>query len=263
MIPILVDVVETVARTTVDLAPIIAMLFVFQYVVIRRPLPHLKQVLFGFAYVLIGLSLFLVGLNEALFPVGRAMAQQLTAPEFLAAFAVNNSWSVYLWVYAFAACVGFSSTLAEPSLIAVSLKAEKVSAGTVTAWGLRIAVATGVAGGVALGTFRIVSGIPLYYFIIAGYIVVVLQTIRVNRTIIPLAYDSGGVTTSSVTVPLLAALGLGLASTIPGRDPLVDGFGLIAFASLFPIMSVMGYAQFGAWWRRRSDAQQKGTQHEA
>ncbi len=111
MIPILVDVVETVARTTVDLAPIIAMLFVFQYVVIRRPLPHLKQVLFGFAYVLIGLSLFLVGLNEALFPVGRAMAQQLTAPEFLAAFAGNHNWSVYLWVYAFAACVGFSPSL--------------------------------------------------------------------------------------------------------------------------------------------------------
>jgi len=263
MITMLAEILETLWRTAVDLAPIIAMVIIFQYVVIRRPLPHLKQVLFGFTYVLIGLSLFLVGLNEALFPVGRAMAQQLTAPEFLGALTGNPSWSVYLWVYAFAACVGFSSTLAEPSLIAVSLKAEKASAGTVTTWGLRIAVATGVATGVALGTFRIVIGIPLYYFIIAGHIVVVLQTIRVNRAIIPLAYDSGGVTTSSVTVPLLAALGLGLASTIPGRDHLVDGFGLIAFASLFPIMSVMGYAQFGAWWRGRSDDQQKGKQDEA
>ena len=263
MIPILGEILDTLLRTTIDLAPIIAIIFVFQYLIIRRPLPHLQQVLFGFVYVLLGLSLFLVGLNEALFPLGRAMAQQLTAPEFLGAIADNPSWSVYLWVYAFAACVGFSSTLAEPSLIAVSLKAEEVSAGTVTAWGLRIAVATGVGIGVALGAFRIVSGVPLYYFIIAGYIVVVLQTIRVNRAIIPLAYDSGGVSTSSVTVPLLAALGLGLASTIPGRNPLVDGFGLIAFASLFPIISVMGYAQFGAWWRRRSATHQKGEHDEA
>ena len=263
MIPILGEFLDTLLRTTIDLAPIIAIIFVFQYLIIRRPLPHLQQVLFGFVYVLLGLSLFLVGLNEAMFPLGRAMAQQLTAPEFLGAITDNPSWSVYLGVYAFAACVGFSSTLAEPSLIAVSLKAEEVSAGTVTAWGLRIAVATGVGIGVALGTFRIVSGVPLYYFIIAGYIVVVLQTIRVNRAIIPLAYDSGGVTTSSVTVPLLAALGLGLASTIPGRNPLVDGFGLIAFASLFPIISVMGYAQFGAWWRRRSATHQKGEHDEA
>ena len=263
MIPILGEILDTLLRTTIDLAPIIAIIFVFQYLIILRPLPHLQQVLFGFVYVLLGLSLFLVGLNEALFPLGRAMAQQLTAPEFLGAIADNPSWSVYLWVYAFAACVGFSSTLAEPSLIAVSLKAEEVSAGTVTAWGLRIAVATGVGIGVPLGAFRIVSGVPLYYFIIAGYIVVVLQTIRVHRAIIPLAYDSGGVTTSSVTVPLLAALGLGLASTIPGRNPLVDGFGLIAFASLFPIISVMGYAQFGAWWRRRSATHQKGEHDEA
>ena len=138
MIPILGEFLElccerrfldTLLRTTIDLAPIIAIIFVFQYLIIRRPLPHLQQVLFGFVYVLLGLSLFLVGLNEAMFPLGRAMAQQLTAPEFLGAITDNPSWSVYLWVYAFAACVGFSSTLAEPSLIAVSLKAEEVSAG--------------------------------------------------------------------------------------------------------------------------------------
>ena len=257
------DIFSTLQSTAIDLAPIVVMVFVFQYAVIRRPLPHLRQVLFGFGYVLIGLSLFLVGLEEALFPLGRAMARQLTAPEFLGTFAGEPNWSAYLWIYAFAASVGFASTLAEPSLIAVSIKAETVSAGTITAWGLRIAVAMGVATGVALGTFRIVSGVPLYYFIIAGYVIVVLQTIRVNRAIIPLAYDSGGVTTSSVTVPLLAALGLGLASTIPGRDPLIDGFGLIAFASLFPIISVMGYAQFGTWWRRRSDNVQTGGNDEA
>ena len=141
----------------------------------------------------------------------------------------------------------------------MSLKAQTVSAGTVTALGLRIAVAAGVGLGVALGAVRIVSGLPLYYFIIAGYLVVVLQTMRVSREIVPLAYDSGGVTTSSVTVPLLAALGLGLATTIPGRDPLVDGFGLIAFASLFPIMSVMAYAQIGGWWRRRATSRERNA----
>ncbi|MDA0261261.1 MAG: DUF1538 domain-containing protein [Proteobacteria bacterium] len=263
MTEVFILILTTLRDTVVDLAPINAIVFIFQYGVIRRPLPHLRQVLFGFGYVLLGLSLFLVGLEEALLPLGRAMARQLTAPEFLGALSNNPDWTVYLWVYAFAAFVGFASTLAEPSLIAVSLKAETVSAGTVTALGLRLAVAAGVALGVALGAFRIVSGIPLYYFIIAGYAVVVIQTIRVNRSIIPLAYDSGGVTTSSVTVPLLAALGLGLASTIPGRDPLTDGFGLIAFASLFPIMTVMGYAQIGAWWRRRSNGEEKGAHDEA
>lgn len=245
--------------TAIDLLPIVAMVLAFQYGVIRRPLPHLRQLAAGLASVLIGLSLFLVGLEEALFPLGRAMARQLTAPEFLGALAPEAGWTAYLWVYAFAASAGFASTLAEPSLIAVSLKAQTVSAGTVTALGLRIAVATGVGLGVALGAVRIVSGLPLYYFIIAGYLVVVLQTMRVNREIVPLAYDSGGVTTSSVTVPLLAALGLGLATTIPGRDPLVDGFGLIAFASLFPIMSVMAYAQIGGWWRRRAAIRERNA----
>ena len=154
-----------------------------------------------------------------------------------------------------AAAIGFATTVAEPALIAVSLKAEEVSGGALNARGLRMAVAVGVAVGVALGTFRIVSGTPLPYYIIAGYLVVVVQTWKTAKAVVPLAYDSGGVTTSTVTVPVVAALGLGLASTIPGRSPLIDGFGLIAFASLFPIMSVMGYAMLTEWWRRRSGAQ--------
>jgi hypothetical protein len=120
-----------------------------------------------------------------------------------------------------------------------------VSGGTITVWGLRIAVAFGVAIGLALGTFRIVTGTPLHYYIIASYIIVIIQTYYAPRSIIPIAYDSGGVTTSTVTVPLVAALGLGLAETIPGRSALLDGFGLIAFACLFPIITVMGYAQIG------------------
>jgi hypothetical protein len=130
------------------------------------------------------------------------------------------------------------------------MKAASVSGGTITVWGLRIAVAIGVAIGIALGTFRIVTGTPIHWYIIAGYVLVVIQTAYAPRVIVPLAYDSGGVTTSTVTVPLVAALGLGLASTIPGRNPLIDGFGLIAFASLFPMMTVMGYAQLGRWWAR-------------
>jgi hypothetical protein len=137
-------------------------------------------------------------------------------------------------------------------LIAVALKAEEISGGAIRTWGLRIAVALGVAIGIALGSFRIVTGTPLHYYIIAGYIIVVIQTWYAPRMIIPLAYDSGGVTTSTVTVPLVAALGLGLADAIPGRSTLIDGFGLIAFASLFPIITVMAYAQLSEYRTSRS-----------
>jgi hypothetical protein len=147
----------------------------------------------------------------------------------------------------FGAAIGFATTIAEPALIAVAMKARTVSGGAVSVWGLRIAVGLGVAAGIALGTFRIVTGTPLHYYIMVGYVCVIIQTFYAPRTIIALAYDSGGVTTSTVTVPLVTALGLGLASTIPGRSTLIDGFGLIAFASLFPIMSVMAYAQFVEW----------------
>ncbi|RMD69010.1 MAG: DUF1538 domain-containing protein, partial [Gammaproteobacteria bacterium] len=157
----------------------------------------------------------------------------------------------YYWVYGFAAAIGFATTIAEPALIAVALKAHEVSGGAIHPWGLRIAVAVGVGIGIALGAFRIVTGTPLPLYIIAGYVLVIIQTAFAPRIIIPLAYDSGGVTTSTVTVPLVTALGLGLASTVPGRSPLMDGFGLIAFASLFPIMTVMGYAQISAWRSRR------------
>ena len=139
--------------------------------------------------------------------------------------------------------MGFSATIAEPSLLAVSIKANEVSGNSIRVWPLRITIALGVAIGIVLGSYRIVVGLPLHYFIIAGYGIVIVQTFFAPKQIIALAYDSGGVTTSSVTVPLVAALGLGLASTIEGRNPLSDGFGRIAFASLFPIMGVLAYAQ--------------------
>ena len=243
--------------TVIDVLPIAGILFGFQVLVLRRTIPHLKQVLIGFLLVLLGLSFFLMGLEQALFPLGKVMAQQLTDPEFLgidiaaAGDRVADHWLEYYWVYIFAFAIGFATTIAEPSLIAVAIKANQVSGGAITVWGLRIAVANGVAIGIALGTYRIVSGTPLHWYIIVGYVVVIIQTIFAPRSIIALAYDSGGVTTSTVTVPLVAALGLGLASSVPGRNPMLDGFGLIAFASLFPIMTVMAYAQVGVLLARR------------
>ncbi len=241
--------------TIKDVLPIVLIIFGFQFFVIKRPLPNMKKVVIGILYVILGLSFFLVGLEEALFPLGRLMAQQLTDPAFIRAGLDSVSevlqWSDYTWVYIFAAAIGFSTTIAEPSLIAVAIMANNVSGGSINARGLRVAVAIGVAAGIALGAYRIISGTPLHYYIIAGYIIVIVQTFFAPRIIIGLAYDSGGVTTSTVTVPLVAALGLGLASTIPGRNPLLDGFGLIAFASLFPIMSVMFYAQISEWIAHR------------
>lgn len=245
---------EALLETLVDVAPIMGILFGFQLFILRRPIPEFSRVLLGCVCVVLGLALFLQGLERALFPLGKLMAAQLTAPEFLeetaGAVLGTLAWDDYYWVYLFAAAIGFSTTIAEPSLIAVAMKANEVSAGAVTLWGLRLAVAVGVAVGIALGTYRIVTGTELHYYIIVGYAFVIIQTYYAPRMIIPLAYDSGGVTTSTVTVPLVTALGLGLASHVPGRSPLLDGFGLIAFASLFPIMTVLGYAQIGAWKAR-------------
>jgi hypothetical protein len=247
-------ILDTVLGTLRDVLPIAVIIFGFQLFVIRRPIPHFKRVLIGFGYVLLGLALFLIGLEEALFPLGKLMAEQLTAPAFILGDGVVRTllWDDYLWVYLFAFAIGFSTTVAEPSLIAVAIKAQEVSGGAISVRGLRTAVAIGVAIGIALGTYRIVTGTPLHYYIITGYVVVIIQTLFAPKMIIALAYDSGGVTTSTVTVPLVTALGLGLASTVPGRSPMIDGFGLIAFASLFPIMSVMGYAQLSHWKARRS-----------
>jgi len=253
---LLTSLLRTLAVTVWDVLPIAVIVLGFQLFVIRRKIVNLKRVLIGFAYVLVGLAFFLEGLERALFPLGRLMAEQLTDPAFILgdgkSFGPTLDWRLYFWVYVFAAAVGFSTTIAEPALIAVAIKAKDVSGGAITVWGLRIAVAVGVAVGISLGTFRIVTGTPLHYYIITGYVLVIVQTLFAPKSIIALAYDSGGVTTSTVTVPLVAALGLGLAGTVPGRSPVLDGFGLIAFASLFPVMTVLGYAQLTAWRARRS-----------
>lgn len=249
----LIEIATTIGDTIVDVLPIAAVIVVFQIAVLRQRLPNIRRLVVGFVYVVLGLSLFLVGLEKALFPLGRLMAAQLTDLSFVLGEVRTSApdWTEYYWVYLFAFCIGASTTIAEPALQAVAIKANQVSAGAISAWGLRLAVALGVALGIALGAWRIVVGIPIQYFIIPGYLFVVVQTYFAPKMIVPLAYDSGGVTTSTVTVPLVAALGLGLADSVPGRDPLLDGFGLIAFASLFPMITVMGYAQGSAWWVRR------------
>ena len=248
------DFSRVLIATCRDVLPIIILIVVFQLLVLRQKFTHPGRLLAGGVFVVLGLSLFLAGLEKALFPLGKLMAAQLSAPEFIGGAAAGTSapgWTAYAWIYVFAAMIGFATTIAEPSLIAVAYKAGEVSAGTIHQWGLRLTVAVGVAVGLGLGTFRIVTGTPLYLYILAGYVIVLIQTISAPKQMIALAYDSGGVTTSTVTVPIVTALGLGLSASVPGRNPALDGFGLIAFASLFPIIAVMGYAQISQWLVQR------------
>ncbi|PID75908.1 MAG: hypothetical protein CSA20_04080 [Deltaproteobacteria bacterium] len=261
---IILDFSNTLWLTFTNLLPIIFLFGFFQAVVIKQPLENLPRIFVGGLYVLIGLTLFLVGLEKALFPLGKIMAAQLTDPDFLqrsGGATLFTDWKTYYWVYLFAAAIGFATTVAEPSLIAVAYKAAEVSGGSIGQWGLRITVAIGVAFGIALGAFRIVTGTPLYLYIIAGYLIVLVQTFMAPKTLIPLAYDSGGVTTSTVTVPVVAALGLGLSAAVPGRNPAVDGFGLIAFASLFPIIAVLGYAQIAEYQGIRKVKKREEKRH--
>lgn len=234
---------ELLLSTARDLLPIVALVVGFHTLVLRQPINDPIRLFVGTVYIWLGMVLFLAGLEMSLFGIGETMAKQLVALE----------QGGYRWLYLFAAAIGFATTIAEPALSLVAAKAQELSGGTLMASRLRAAVACGVGGGIALGTWRIVQGYPLWWFISFGYGVVILQTFLAPRPIVALAYDSGGVTTSTVTVPVVAALGLELANNVPGRNPLIDGFGLIAFASLFPMMTVMAYAQLGSWLQRRAE----------
>ncbi len=225
----IIDVFKGILGVVIDVAPILGVILFFQYIILKKPLENLKEVLIGFGLVILGLDAFIVGLEMGLFSVGETMAFELTKYD-------NN-----FIIYAFGFLIGFSTTMAEPSLTAIARKAKEISDGKINDFVLRIFVALGVAIGIALGAYRIVVGGEIVYYIMAGYLFVIVLTFMAPKYIIPIAYDSGGVTTSTVTVPLVAALGLGLATNIEGRDPLIDGFGLIAFASLFPMLTVMLY----------------------
>ncbi len=226
-----------------DLLPIVGVIVFFQALVIRQPLPEIGDIIFGFLLVVAGLSLFIQGLETGLFPIGETLADALA-----------RRGSV-IWLLLFAFGLGFTTTIAEPSLIAIANKSAQISAASALidpsaeslrsySMGLRITVAVSVGMAVVVGVLRIVKGFPIHYLIIGGYCCVMAMTPFAPREIIGIAYDAGGVTTSTVTVPLVTALGVGLATIIKGRNPLVDGFGLIAFASLFPMIFVMGFGIF-------------------
>jgi len=218
-----------------DVMPIVFTILFFQFIVLRRALPRPGVVAFGFLLVILGLYAFVVGLKMGLFPIGESMAEQLILNDRL------------LWIYVFAFTIGFATTMAEPALIAVGQQAEQAAAGRIKASSIRLVVALGVAVGITIGVHRIISGDSIHLYIIAGYTLVILLTAVSPRYITALAFDLGGVTTSEVTVPLITALGIGLAMNIEGRSVMIDGFGLIAFASIFPIVSVMTYAILSEW----------------
>lgn len=222
-----------------DVLPIIAVILFFQYAVIRKPIAHVHKVAGGFVLVIVGLYAFVVGLKLGLFPVGRSMAAQLVLLDS------------YAWVYLFAFAIGFATTMAEPALIAIGQQAEEAAKGKLQASRIRMLVALGVAIGLTVGVHRIISGDSIHFYIMGGYALVILITWLAPKYIIPLAFDLGGVTTSEVTVPLVTALGIGLASSIEGRNVLIDGFGLIAFASIFPIITVMLYAIYVERFRQQ------------
>jgi len=236
-------VLQKLKLALMDLIPIIVVVVFFQLVVIQKPFPQIGEVIFGFLFVIVGLMLFLEGLKIGLFPIGESMA-----------FALAKKGSL-MWLMIFSFVLGFSTTIAEPALIAVAKEASIITSGAgliessqktmdFYALGLRLTVAFSVGLAIVIGVLRILKGWPLYYLIIGGYILVMLMTIIAPKEIIGLAYDAGGVTTSTITVPLVTALGVGLATVIKGRSPLTDGFGLIAFASLLPMIFVMAYGLF-------------------
>ena len=232
--------VKTMRDSARDLAPIILVIAAFQMLVLRQPIPDFLDLLVGSACVVIGLALFVQGLEAGLFPIGSMLADGLARKASLP------------WLLVFAFGLGFGTTVAEPALIAVTEEAARVSAeeGIIGrrpaeqdayALGLRLSVAVAVGFAGLIGVYRILRGWPIHYLIIGGYSAIVVLTWFAPPAIIGIAYDSGGVTTGTVTVPLITALGIGLASSIRGRNPLTDGFGLIAFASLTPIAAVMLY----------------------
>ncbi|HLU07784.1 MAG TPA: DUF1538 domain-containing protein [Woeseiaceae bacterium] len=239
----------SILGTALDVLPIALFMLFFYRIVLRQRLANRRDIIIGLAFVIVGLSLFLKGLDKALFPVGTMMVEQLTAKTLSTAEIPH--WSSYYPVYAFAFCIAFGAAIAEPALLSVARRVNEISGGAIHAAGLRVAAAIGVALGVALGCLRIVTGVPLHWCLAAGVMIVIIQTFTSPRSIVALAYDTGGVSTTAVTVPVVTALGLSLAEQVPGRSPYLDGFGLIAFACMLPAITVLGFAQVTALLEKR------------
>lgn len=245
-----------IGYTARDILPVAFFMVFFYVIVLRQQLAQPRALVVGFLFMLGGLTMFLLGLEQALFPVGKMMVQQLAAagagPE------AQSLRGGYGLVVAFAFCLAFGAAIAEPALLAIAVKVGDISGGAISPWGLRLAAALGVAAGVTIGCMRIVTGIPLHWCLAAGYLIIIVQTAFAPRVIVPLAYDSGGVSTTAVTVPVVTAIGLGLAEHVPGRSPLLDGFGLIALACIYPVISVLAYAQIASLRQRRQSRRRTG-----
>ena len=238
ILKIIINIIGKLKTSFFDLLPIIIVVSFFQIVVLQQPFPNLNEILIGLFFVVLGLMLFVEGLEIGLFPMGENLSYTLAKKGSL------------FWLLSFSFLLGFSTTIAEPALIAVSKEAAEIAVlsdlikpdfETGYAFGLRLFVAISVGLAILIGIWRIIKGWPVYYIIIGGYIIVIVMTLFAPEEIIGIAYDAGGVTTSTITVPLVTALGVGLATVIEGRSPLTDGFGLIAIASLLPMIFVMGY----------------------
>lgn len=244
------DFLRTVTTTAMDVLPVAVFMLFFYRVVLKQKLVNRTEVLVGLVFVTLGLALLLMGVDRALFPAGRMMVEQLAGASISHSAPAEAHWSNHWLIYAFAFCISFAAAIAEPALLAIALRVNEISGGAIKTWGLRIAAAFGVATGVALGCIQTVTGIPLHWCIGAGFLIIAIQTLAAPQAIVALAYDSGGVSTTAVTVPVVTALGLGLAEFLPYRNVLLDGFGLIAFACLFPPISVLAYAQIASLWER-------------
>lgn len=258
------DFLRTVADTAMDVLPVAVFMLFFYRVVLKQKLVNRKEILFGLFFVTVGLALLLMGVDRALFPAGRMMVEQLATGSIVHAEPEAPHWSSYWLIYAFAFCISFAAAIAEPALLAIALRVNELSGGAIKTWGLRTTAAIGVAIGVAAGCLQTVTGVPLHWCIGAGFAVIAAQTLTAPRALVALAYDAGGVSTTAVTVPIVTALGLGLADLLPNRNVLLDGFGLIAFACLFPVISVLAYAQIASllerrWARSNVGVPEKGT----
>ncbi|GIU05663.1 membrane protein [Shewanella sp. c952] len=236
----IIQLLKAMLNSFKDLIPIILVVSFFEIFVLHQAPDNLFSILIGLIFIVVGLTFFVFGLEMGLFPIGESLAQALA-----------RKGSVF-WLVIFSFSLGFGTTLAEPALTAVANEAAEVAAdaGAIVnseaamdsyAMGLRLTVALSVGLAILLGVVRILKGWPIHYIIIGGYVLVMVLTSFAPENIIGIAYDSGGVTTSTITVPLVTALGVGLASVIKGRNPMLDGFGLIAFASLMPMIFVLIY----------------------
>jgi hypothetical protein len=241
ILKIIGNIIGKLKASIFDLLPIIIVVSFFQIVVLQQPFPNLNEIIIGLFFVVIGLMLFVEGLEIGLFPIGENLSYTLAKKGSL------------FWLLSFSFLLGFSTTIAEPALIAVSKEAAEIALESDLinsenesgyAFGLRLTVAISVGIAILIGIWRIIKGWPVYYIIVGGYVIVIVMTLFAPEEIIGIAYDAGGVTTSTITVPLVTALGVGLATVIEGRSPLTDGFGLIAIASLLPMIFVMGYGMF-------------------